>query len=97
MNTVSTIGAVAALLTTVAYVPQAYKTIKTRSTASLSLPTYIMLFLGTCLWEAYGWLLADWSIIFTNLVCGLLGSVILYLKLVEKPGTDAETTAQQSR
>ena len=29
------------------------------------------------------------------LVCGLLGSVILYLKLVEKPGTDAETTAQQ--
>ena len=95
MNTVSTIGAVAALLTTVAYVPQAYKTIKTRSTASLSLPTYIMLFLGTCLWEAYGLLLGDWSIIFTNLVCGLLGSVILYLKLVEKPGTDAAPPAQQ--
>jgi MtN3 and saliva related transmembrane protein len=90
MNTVSVIGAVAALLTTVAYVPQAYKTIKTRSTASLSLPTYIMLFLGTCLWEAYGLLLNDWSIIFTNLVCGLLGSVILYLKLMEKPGADAE-------
>ena len=59
MNTVSAIGATAALLTTVAYVPQAYKTIKTRSTASLSLPTYIMLFLGTCLWEAYGLLLDD--------------------------------------
>ena len=95
MNTVSAIGAVAALLTTVAYVPQAYKTIKTRSTASLSLPTYIMLFLGTCLWEAYGLLLGDWSIIFTNLVCGLLGSVILYLKLIEKPGADAEAVTQQ--
>ena len=95
MNTVTVIGAVAALLTTVAYVPQAYKTIKTRSTASLSLPTYIMLFLGTCLWEAYGLLLGDWSIIFTNLVCGLLGSVILYLKLIEKPGVDAAAPAQQ--
>ena len=49
-----------------------------------------MLFLGTCLWEVYGLLLGDWSIIFTNLVCGLLGSVILYIKLVEKPGTDAD-------
>ena len=94
MQTVSVIGAVAALLTTVAYVPQAYKTIKTRSTASLSLPTYVMLFLGTCLWEAYGLLLGDWSIIITNLVCGLLGSVILYLKLVEKPGSDADTAAK---
>jgi MtN3 and saliva related transmembrane protein len=95
MNTVSAIGAVAALLTTVAYVPQAYKTIKTRSTASLSLPTYIMLFIGTCLWLVYGLMLHDWSIIFTNLVCGLLGSVILYLKLIEKPGTDAAAMAQQ--
>ena len=90
MNAVSVIGAVAAMFTTVAYVPQAYKTIKTRSTASLSLPTYLMLFVGTCLWEVYGLMLGDYSIIFTNLVCGLLGSVILYLKLVEKPGTDAE-------
>lgn len=94
MTSVSIIGAVAALLTTVAYVPQAYKTIKTRSTASLSLPTYIMLFIGTCLWLVYGLMLGDWSIIFTNLVCGMLGSVILYLKLIEKPGTDAEVPAQ---
>ena len=89
MQLISVIGAVAALFTTTAYVPQAYKTIKTRSTASLSLPTFVMLFIGTCLWEAYGLLLHDWSIIFTNLVCGLLGSVILYMKLVEKPGTDS--------
>ena len=29
-------------------------------------------------------MLGDWSIIFTNLVYGLLGSVILYLKLIEQ-------------
>ena len=90
MQLITVISAVAALFTTTAYVPQAYKTIKTRSTASLSLPTFVMLFIGTCLWEAYGLMLHDWAIIFTNLVCGLLGSVILYMKLVEKPGTDAE-------
>ena len=47
-----------------------------------------MLFIGTCLWVAYGLQLSDWSITFTNLVCGLLGSVILCLELMEKPGTD---------
>ena len=55
-----------------------------------------MLFLGTCLWKAYGLMLGDWSIMFTNLVCGLLGSVILYLKLVEKPGPRCGSQGRKS-
>ena len=47
------LGALAALLTTAAYIPQAYRTIKTRSTSNLSLPTYLLLFVGTVLWTVY--------------------------------------------
>ncbi len=40
----SIIGTVAAILTTSAFVPQAIKTIRTRNTEGLSLPTFTMLF-----------------------------------------------------
>lgn len=75
----------AAFLTTAAYVPQAYKTIKTRSTSSLSLPTYVMLFLGTCLWVVYGLHTGDVPVLASNVVTSILAGIILCLKFGAKP------------
>lgn len=83
------IGSLAALLTTVAYVPQAYQTIRTRDISALSLPTFLLLFAGTCLWGTYAVLIHDIPILLTNLISGGLATVILYIKLTAKPGDKA--------
>ena len=88
MTTVTIIGSLAALLTTVAYVPQAYQPLKPRDTSALSLPTFLMLFVGTCLWGTYAVLIHDIPILLTNLISGGLATIILYIKLTAKPGEE---------
>jgi len=84
MNFISLMGLLAALFTTAAYIPQAYKTITTRSTSSLSLPTYSMLFIGTVLWVGYALSIHNLPVLIANGVTALLAGIILYLKLVSK-------------
>jgi MtN3 and saliva related transmembrane protein len=95
MSFFSLIGGLAAFLTTAAYVPQAYKTIKTRTTAALSLPTYVMLFVGACLWATYGLHIGDLPVIVSNIVTAALAGIILVLKLTTKPTVEnhAENSA----
>lgn len=90
MTFISILGTVAAFLTTAAYVPQAYKTIKTRSTSSLSLPTYLMLFAGTCLWTVYALYIENVPVLLANAVTAVLAGIILCLKLTAKPANAAE-------
>ena len=85
MTIVSIIGLAAAVLTTGAYVPQAYKTIKTRSTGGLSLITFSMLVLGTALWFVYGLYLNDLAMILANGITTALAGTILFLKITSKP------------
>lgn len=85
MTPISLFGLLAAFLTTAAYVPQAYKTISTRSTASLSLLTYSMLFVGTVLWVGYAIAIDNLPVMIANGLTALLSGVILYLKLTAKP------------
>lgn len=84
MNFTTIIGIIAAILTTAAYIPQAYKTIKTRSTQDLSVVTFSMLFLGTALWFVYGVYLSNPPMIFANLITSILSGIILLLKLTSK-------------
>ena len=79
------LGALAALLTTAAYIPQAYRTIKTRSTSSLSLPTYLLLLSGTVLWTAYAVYTDNLPVLVANAVTAVLSGIILWLKLTTKP------------
>lgn len=81
MNFISVIGLVAAFLTTGAFVPQAVKTIRTKSTEDLSLATFAMMFTGTICWFTYGWLNQDLPIILANLIAIVLTGSILILKL----------------
>lgn len=81
MSFISIIGLVAAFLTTGAFVPQAVKTIRTKSTEDLSLATFSMMFTGTICWFSYGWLINDVPLILANLIASFLTGTILVLKL----------------
>ncbi|MGR5063860.1 SemiSWEET transporter [Photobacterium sp. DNB22_13_2] len=75
------IGLIAAFFTTVSFIPQALKTLKTRDTSGISLPMYIMFFLGVSLWIVYGLEINDSSIVIGN-SCVLMFIVpILYIKI----------------
>lgn len=75
------IGFVAAFLTTVAFVPQAVKTIRTKDTSSISLVMYLVFTLGVVCWLLYGLMLGSWPMILANIVTLGLASTILVLKL----------------
>jgi MtN3 and saliva related transmembrane protein len=83
------LGAGAALLTTAAYISQAYRTIKMRSTSSLSLPTYQLLFGGTVLWTVYAVCTDNTPVLVANAVTAVLSGIILGLKLMAKPEVPA--------
>jgi MtN3 and saliva related transmembrane protein len=84
MTLITLLGLSAAILTTGAYIPQAYKTIKTKSTSGLSLSTFLMLFLGTILWFLYGLYINDLPIILANGITATLSGIIFYLKVTIK-------------
>jgi MtN3 and saliva related transmembrane protein len=74
-------GYVAATLTTLAFVPQAIKTIRSRDTLGISLGMYVVFTIGLAFWLAYGIVLHSWPMILSNTVTLGLSSTILALKL----------------
>jgi MtN3 and saliva related transmembrane protein len=75
------IGYIAAILTTLSFIPQVIHTIKSQDTKSISLMMYTMFFFGTMAWLTYGILLFAWPIILANGVSMLLAGVILIMKV----------------
>ena len=78
------IGLLAAALTTASFVPQVYKTWKTKSTDSLSLTMYIIFFIGIFLWLIYGIHLRSLAMIVSNIVTGILALLLIFFKLQYK-------------
>jgi MtN3 and saliva related transmembrane protein len=78
---VEIIGIIAATLTTISWVPQAWKTIRTRQTRDISLIAQITLFIGIALWLIYGLAINSWPLIGANVVTFALIAVILTMKL----------------
>jgi MtN3 and saliva related transmembrane protein len=81
MNLESWVGYTAALMTTIAFVPQAWAVLKTRDTRSLSLAMYVVYTLGILLWLAYGILQRDGALIAANSITALFSLTILLAKL----------------
>ncbi len=78
---VNLVGGAAATLTTICWLPQAFKIIRTKDTAAISLLTYSAFAAGLALWLCYGILLGSWPIIGSNVVTLALVVVIIVLKL----------------
>ncbi|MCH7850355.1 MAG: lipid-A-disaccharide synthase N-terminal domain-containing protein [Nanoarchaeota archaeon] len=81
MNLVTALGFLAALLTTIAFIPQVIKSWKTKKTKDVSLAMFIILVVGIFLWLIYGLLVKDLPLIVANLITFILVSSILFLKL----------------
>ena len=78
------IGLLAALCTTVSYLPQVKKCWETGKTGDLSLRMFSILAAGIGLWIVYGVLQSDAVIIIANSVSLALLAVILHFKLRER-------------
>jgi MtN3 and saliva related transmembrane protein len=81
---VSILGFVAAFCTTLSFIPQALRVIKTKHTKDLSLVMYSMFNFGIVLWLIYGVLIDAWPIIIANMITLGLTLTILVLKIKYK-------------
>jgi len=75
------IGMLAAVCTTIAFLPQVIKTWKAKSAKDLSLSMFSILAFGVTMWLIYGIRLGELPIILANAVTLLLILVIMYFKL----------------
>jgi len=87
-------GYLAATLTTVSFVPQVLKTLRTRDTRAISLGMYALFSLGVALWLVYGILIDAWPVIVANAITLALTSTVLWHKLAERPQADPSGTTK---
>ena len=81
MSAVTAIGLLAAVLTTIAFVPQVVKTWRTQSTDDISLGMFSILVTGIAAWLLYGVLIGDLPLVLANAVTLLLAGTILFFKI----------------
>ncbi|KRA77317.1 hypothetical protein ASD78_06375 [Lysobacter sp. Root667] len=74
-------GYVGATLTTLSFLPQAVKTIRSRDTRGISLGMYVVFTVGVGFWFGYGVALQSWPMIVSNAITFVLATTILGLKL----------------
>ncbi len=78
------LGYVAAVLTTISFVPQALLIIKTKDTKGISLPMYILFTIGVACWLLYGIYFGMIPVIIANFITLALAVVILTFKIKYK-------------
>ena len=69
------IGTIAAILTTLSFLPQAYQVIKTKDTSGISLGMYTMFVIGVVLWVIHGWNIQDFNLIGANAITFIFASI----------------------
>lgn len=75
------IGALAALLTSLSYLPQVKKAWPRGETKDLSFKMLVALTTGLVLWVVYGLLRGDWTIVAANTVGASLSGAVLAFKI----------------
>lgn len=78
------IGTIAAVLTTLSFVPQAYQVIKTKDTSGISLGMYIAFVIGVFLWIIHEVNIQDYNLIGANAITFIFASIILTYKIKYK-------------
>lgn len=81
MNYIEIIGLAAAFCTTISFLPQAIKTIRTKNTDGISLSMYVVFTVGTFLWLLYGVMAHSLPVTAANAVTFLFAGIILSYKL----------------
>jgi len=77
IDSIEVLGLIAACLTTYAFLPQVYKTWKTKNVSAFSLPTFSLFFVGIVFWLVYGILKESLSMILANTITMVLSFTLL--------------------
>jgi len=80
-NIISYVGFFAGFCTTVAFIPQAIKAWKTKSTKDISFLMFLIFTAGVIAWLIYGVLLSELPLIIANAVTLVLAISILIAKI----------------
>jgi MtN3 and saliva related transmembrane protein len=81
MSISTLIGLLAAVCTTVSFVPQAIKTIRTKNTSGISLRMYSLFSFGTLAWLIYGITDKNLPVLIANGVTLIFACIILIYKI----------------
>ncbi len=81
-NYIDFFGFLAALLTTIAFLPQLYKTWQTKSANDVSLIMLILFLIGLICWIIYGLRINSIPILVANIITFIFNFSILILKIV---------------
>lgn len=81
MDNITLLGLTAGTLTTISFIPQLVKSLRTKSTQDLSLWMYLIFTTGIFLWFVYGLLRKDIPVIAANAVALVITTSILVIKL----------------
>lgn len=80
-SNIEIVGFIAAFLTTAAFLPQVYKTWKTKDVSALSLPMLLMFIVGITLWLVYAFYINSPSMIIANAITIGSSVLLIYFKI----------------
>ena len=75
------VGFLAAICTTVSFIPQAVKVYKTRRTEDISFGMFLLMTTGVAFWDVYGFMIGALPVILANSVTLVLSAYILVMKI----------------
>lgn len=84
MDKITLLGLVAAICTTISYLPQAIKTIQTKEVKNISLIMYSILTFGVLLWLIYGIFIKNTPVILANGITFIFVATTLVLVIKYK-------------
>lgn len=80
MDTATGVGYVAGTMTVLAFVPQVWKTWRSRSAADVSLAMYLIFALGVFLWIVYGLVIHSIPVVAANAATFILACTMIVFK-----------------
>ncbi len=80
-NVTTWLGTTAALLTSISFVPQVLKILKTGNTSGISLIMYALFVTGVACWLVWGMFLGQTPVVIANGLTLILSSAVLFLKI----------------
>lgn len=84
MNSIEWVGLLGAFLSSITFIPQVYKTWKTKSVDDLSMMMLLIILTSTIVWLIYAFNLMLWPVIICNSIVCVLSLFLIYFKLAYK-------------
>ncbi len=82
MSELDILGLIATGFSTSSFIPQIWRSWRTRDVSGISLPTYVILTIALTLWLLYGILKSDAPLVIANAIMIMLSVAIAAMKIV---------------